>query len=86
MTTINATSNNGDSKELLEALIQKQEKLNLRDHQFARLLGIGRSTWTLTKLGKLSIPRNRIIAGILNSFPELKDVLLKYQKSLISID
>ena len=86
LVTMNDKGSNGDSKELLDALISKQKSLNLRDHQFARLLGIGRSTWTLTKSGKLPIPRNKIVAGVLTSFPELQPILIKYQKSLISID
>jgi hypothetical protein len=55
---------------MLARLIEQQRKLGMTDRAFAGLLGIPRSTWTLTRLGKIKLSR-RLVAAAGRTFPEL---------------
>ena len=55
---------------LLEKIVNKQSELGMRDTQFARKLGLPRSTWGLTKAGRIPLgPRVALAAK--EAFPEL---------------
>lgn len=61
---------------LLERLVEKQKELGLIDSEFARLLGVPRSTWQLTRT-RVKPLRWGIAAAVVKTFPELEgDVAL----------
>ncbi len=62
---------------LLEILIGKQKNLNESDVQFARRLGVHRTTWQRTRTGDIRVAES-IMTGAVKAFPELKDEVLNF--------
>lgn len=56
---------------ILEALKQRQERLGLSDSEFAKLLGVPRRTWGLTRDGTKPV-RHKIAQAARRAFPELE--------------
>lgn len=55
---------------LREKLVARQQELGLNDTEFARLLGVPRSTWSLTRSGVKRVGP-RIARAVLRAFPDL---------------
>jgi len=55
---------------LLDKLIVKQQELGASDRRFAGLLGVPRSTWQLTRTGKVPLGA-RIARAAQRAFPDL---------------
>jgi hypothetical protein len=60
---------------LIEQLSEQQAIRGLNDGAFARVLGVSRATWILTKNGDLPIGIS-LLRGVLKEFPGLKDEVL----------
>lgn len=56
---------------LLEKLVSRQRELGMTDIQFARMLGIPRSTWQNTRTGVRRIGR-RVALATRRAFPDLR--------------
>lgn len=56
---------------LLEKLVSRQHELGMTDIQFARMLGIPRSTWQNTRTGVRPIGR-RVALATRKTFPDLR--------------
>lgn len=69
-------------QKLIKALSDEQKNLQLTDEQFAKLLGVNRTTWIWVKTG-VNNPGLRVLAGVAKSFPELKVELIEYLEAYL---
>lgn len=65
---------------LVEHLIICQNKLKLNNSEFARLLGISRPLWVMTKSGKRQINVS-LLRGVAKTFPNLDMQILTFLRS-----
>ena len=55
---------------LLEKLIERQKQLGLNDAQFAKKLGVPRSTWRNTRIGERALGR-KVALATMRTFSDL---------------
>ena len=64
-------------KQVIDKLIAKQEKLEMNDTEFSKLLNISRPLWSLNRRGKQPLGQSTLI-GAMKAFPALIPDVLKY--------
>jgi len=76
------TKNRTDAtKDIIRALQEKKEQLELSNAALARRMGISRSAWTMISRGDRNIGI-ALLAGIARTFPDLNDLILVYLRSV----
>ncbi len=58
------------TRDLIQALRDKQRDLNEADGAFARRLGVDRETWRKVRVGD-ALPSRRTLQGAASAFPDL---------------
>jgi len=64
---------------LLQALVEKQQAIQMNDREFAEYLGISRALWEAVRNHRRAISV-RVLRRVITTFPELETDVLNFLK------